>query len=1151
MITITINGKRIETEPGKTILAVAEEQGISIPTLCHDEELKPFGSCWVCAVEVKGRRGFVTACGTEIADGMEVITNSPEVLSARKMALELLLSDHYADCEAPCKVACPSNVDVQTYVSHIANGNFHEAVKVIKETLPMPLSIGRVCPAFCEAECRRTIVDEPIAIRQLKRHAADFDLEDEWSWVPPKAPATGKKIAIIGGGPSGLTCGYYLSNNGHDVTVFESAPKAGGWLRYGIPEYRLPKATLDREIELMCANGMKIHTNTAVGSEITLTQLNAEYDAVYMAIGAQKAVPMRVKNSDMKGCYLGVDFLREHALGNKPKVGKTVAVIGGGNTAIDCARTAKRLGADVTLVYRRTRKEMPAEAYEVDAAEEEGISMLFLTNPAEFIGQRKKLKSIKLEKMELGEPDASGRRRPQPTGEFFEQEFDTAIAAISQQPDVEFLTEDANKPGGKEFPITRWFTLESDAETMFTGVDKFFAGGDFRRGPATAVEAIADGRKAAEAIHRYLNGQMMADPLKLFDSKKAKKLADVSAAEYEQYDEIPRYKTPELDAAERATTFEEVETGFTDEDAIGEAERCLECGCMVNTTCKLREYATEYQIDADLFMGEKNQHPIDESHPFILRDANKCIKCGRCVRICTEVQGPGVLGYIFRGFKAMVGPEFGEPLTETTCESCGKCIDVCPVGALLPQTIFYKQNPHPGEIVEQNCGLCGTGCKVAVHVQANTVTSVTYPQQQDFNGRNLCFDGKFGWQIFQSPQHLETPYIANEETSLEKIERTLHPCEEYDKLYALAQDKMNEAKSRNIYVSPACTNEEILLMKQVAKNIGASISSLSFDTSFVDDIAKTNLMNTTYLDLQHAETIVIVGRVSQTMRTMCRALQRKGAKLILINKEQSEFNRFADDYYHEPPEEVLRRVIADYCEEEEENEDERVEPITMDLPPKTVFLYSRDRVNEEIIWEVWMLASIICDFSQGSGVLPLSHYANFRGLQQLGIKAGKPRAADFTLLYGELPCEEQKKHVKNSKFTVSYLTHLDESDPAQIIFPRPSYLEIEGTALANDGRISRFHNPMHSNSFTQVLCSLQKMGMLSQEQTDPAYWQAAAETALSQEQPRKTMNDEQLRELLYNIEKVHFDKPKQHNIQKIMTAKLKKLTRITPVKEED
>jgi len=238
MINVSLNGKPVKAEPGITILELCKQNKIDIPTLCNDEELNPYGSCWVCLVEVKGRKGFVTSCGTIISEGMEIITASESIHTARKMALELLISNHYADCIAPCTIACPDQVDIQTYISLIANGKYHEAVQVIKEKLPMPLSIGRICPAFCEKECRRQIVDESIAIRQLKRYAADVDNEDVWNYVPEKLPSKNKKVAIIGAGPSGLTCGFYLSNWGYEVHIYEAAPKAGGWLRYGIPEFR-------------------------------------------------------------------------------------------------------------------------------------------------------------------------------------------------------------------------------------------------------------------------------------------------------------------------------------------------------------------------------------------------------------------------------------------------------------------------------------------------------------------------------------------------------------------------------------------------------------------------------------------------------------------------------------------------------------------------------------------------------------------------------------------------------------------------------------------------------------------------------------------------------------------------------------------------
>ncbi len=607
MIEVFLNGKKVETEAGITILELARRQGLEIPTLCHDEELNPYGSCWVCAVEVKGRKGFVTSCGTVLSPGMEISTDSEAIRKARKMALELLISNHYADCVAPCTVACPDHVDIQTYVSLIANGQYHEAVKVIKETLPLPLSIGRVCPAFCEKECRRQIVEEPIAIRQLKRYAADEDLGDVWNYIPEKLPAKGKKIAIIGAGPSGLTCGYYLSNQGYDVKVFEASPQAGGWLRYGIPEYRLPKATLDAEIELMCANGMQIEYNVQLGKDIMLSDLAAGYDAVYLAIGAQKAVPMPVTGSDLDGCLLGVDFLKAHALGTSPELGKKVAIVGGGNTAIDCARTAIRKGCEVSLIYRRTKEEMPAEPFEIEASEHEGVVFYYLANPVEYKGENGKLKSVKIEKMKLGEPDSSGRRRPEPTGEFFELLFDSIIAAISQVPEVELFADSTNHIDGQVLPLSRWQTAIVNEATMYSGLKNVFAGGDFRRGAATAIEAIADGRLAAIAINKYLETGEIAADLAAFDSKKGKSINDISKAEYEGFEQVKRLVMPELEPREAIKSFAEVELGFSEAAAIAEATRCLECGCQVNETCSLRKYCTDYQVDAAHYLGGINK----------------------------------------------------------------------------------------------------------------------------------------------------------------------------------------------------------------------------------------------------------------------------------------------------------------------------------------------------------------------------------------------------------------------------------------------------------------------------------------------------------------------------------------------------------------
>ena len=382
MIEIVIDGKYRIVEQGSTLLEAAKVCGVDIPSLCGLNKSDQKVPCDLCVVEVESG-GTKRACELEVYAGLNVITQSEQLSAHRKQALNRIMQDHYADCEAPCKTACPAGVDIQSYLYFIAQNDHQKAIEVIKKTLPMPLSIGRVCPAFCESECRRSLVDESIAIRQLKRHAADADLAAQESYVPEKKPVKNLSIAVVGSGPGGLTAGYYLSNEGYDVTVFESMPQAGGWLRYGIPEYRLPKAILDKEIELMCRNGMVVKTNQKLGENFSLSQLSEDYDAVCLAVGASLAVEMNYPGSDLDGCYLGVDYLKDYVTEQHYTTGQKVAVIGGGNTAIDCARTARRAGADTTLIYRRTREEMPAEDYEIEEAEHEGVKFLFLTNPAE------------------------------------------------------------------------------------------------------------------------------------------------------------------------------------------------------------------------------------------------------------------------------------------------------------------------------------------------------------------------------------------------------------------------------------------------------------------------------------------------------------------------------------------------------------------------------------------------------------------------------------------------------------------------------------------------------------------------------------------------------------------------------------------------
>ncbi|MCF0121252.1 MAG: FAD-dependent oxidoreductase, partial [Oscillospiraceae bacterium] len=383
-IKITVNGKVCTGDSSETILTIAARNGIDIPTLCHNDSLRHYGACSICVVEAENSPKLLRSCSTLAADGMVINTESERVIQARKVALELMMSDHDGDCMGPCRLACPAGTDCQAYVKQVALGNTWEAVRIVKDRLPIPASIGHVCPHPCEAQCRRGLVEEPINIASIKRFMSMAELTDENRWRPEIAAPTGKKVGIIGGGPAGLTAAYYLAIKGHDGTLTDAMPKMGGMLRYGIPQYRLPKEVLDAEIADIKDTGVKFENNIKIGRDISFEEYRARFDAVILAIGAWISTPIGCPGSDSDKILGGINFLREVALGNPPEIGKKVAVVGGGNTAMDACRTSVRLGADeVYVIYRRTRDELPAADDEFEESVEEGVVYKFLRNPSE------------------------------------------------------------------------------------------------------------------------------------------------------------------------------------------------------------------------------------------------------------------------------------------------------------------------------------------------------------------------------------------------------------------------------------------------------------------------------------------------------------------------------------------------------------------------------------------------------------------------------------------------------------------------------------------------------------------------------------------------------------------------------------------------
>lgn len=678
MITMTINGKICQCEAGCSILQAAAINGLEIPNLCNDASVKAYGACGMCAVEVlddgsgKPLPKLLRACSAKAVNGYVVRYDTDRVNQARKIALELLMSDHIGDCVAPCSLTCPAGTDCQGYVKQIAQGDYHKAMEIVKEKLPLPASIGRVCSHPCEKQCRRGLVEAPISIAQLKAFAADRDLECD-TYRAQCAPESGKRVAVVGGGPAGLTAAYFLRRKGHAVTVLDAAQKMGGMLRYGIPAYRLPKPVLDREIEEIAAAGVVMQNGARLGVDITLEQLRSDYDAVILAVGAWQSMQMGCPGEELEGVIGGITFLHDISSGEgtRPDLrGKSVAVCGGGNTAMDACRSAVRCGAEnVYVIYRRTREEMPADPVEIAESMEEGVVYKYLTNPAEILGENGKVKAVKLQVMELGEPDASGRRSPVPVaGKFEVLPVDMVIMAIGQK----LLPE-----GLSGIALTRKGTIAADEATFATNLENVFAIGDAtNRGADIAIAAIGEANRCADVVDSALCGAMQ--PVKQpFLSKRV-----VTAEMLADRVKVARCQMPTRDAAVRRHDFEEVNLGLTEETARAEAKRCLECGCHDYADCKLIRYANQQEIHPERLAGQKRAAEMERKLECIERNSGKCILCGLCVRVCEEEAKQGILGLVGRGFTTVIRPEFRNAATIAVCKECRKCVSLCPTGAL-------------------------------------------------------------------------------------------------------------------------------------------------------------------------------------------------------------------------------------------------------------------------------------------------------------------------------------------------------------------------------------------------------------------------------------------------------------------------------------
>lgn len=562
-----------------------------------------------------------------------------------------------------CENTCPVNTRVPKYIEAIANSDYDTAFRINREDNLFPSILGRICVHPCEEKCRRgLLIDKPISICALKRASADYKGRSQDAKIEASKKRA-RRIAIIGAGPSGLSAANDLARLGYDVTIYETFPVPGGMLNIGIPPYRLPRKIVEEAIEEVKKLGVEIITNTPIGKELNLEDLRERFDAVYIAAGAHKAEKLGIPGEDLKGVIHGVTFMRMVNLKEGlDLIDKRVAVVGGGNTAMDASRSSIRLGAkEVIILYRRTRQEMPVDPREIEQVEEEGIQIHYLTQPIEVLTKDGvNVSGVRCIKNRLGEPDKDGRRRPIPIeGSEFDIEIDILIPAVSQSPDISFLPEEIG------LEISKWDRLVVNPETFETNIKGIFAGGDFITGPRDVIRVIADGRRAALSIHHYLSGER-------FEKRPAYFIPVIEHEIDPEIEKIPRQKMNTIPIDERLSFDKEVELGFSKEVARMEANRCLKCNV------------------------------------FTIFDRSKCILCGGCIDICPksclrmakleEVQGDEV-------FSKLVVSIYGLPLEEaerlniatlmikdeSRCIQCGLCAKRCPTGAITMEE-YYRES---------------------------------------------------------------------------------------------------------------------------------------------------------------------------------------------------------------------------------------------------------------------------------------------------------------------------------------------------------------------------------------------------------------------------------------------------------------------------
>ncbi len=882
-------------------------------------------------------------------------------------------------------------------------------------------------------------------------------------FMPDIAPATGKSVAIIGGGPMGLSAAYFLRKMGHDITIFEAMPKLGGMLRYGIPEYRLPKEVMDEEIYLIERMGVTLMPDTKVGVDLSFESVRKDFDAVLVGIGAWISTGVGCKGEDADGVVGGIDFLRKVVRNEEIKLGKNVAIVGGGNTAMDACRTAVRLGAEkVYNIYRRTKDEMPADMVEIVEAEEEGVIFKNLTNPIEVIkDENGHVKQVLLQVMELGEPDASGRRAPRPVeGKTETLDIDTMILAIGQAVDPK---------GFEGLDLTRKKGIVYDPDTFMTSMEGVFAGGDCGNDKISiAIESIADARKASGVIDAYLAGESIK-----YEKPYTVERHDITEKTFEDRERQCRPKMDQLEAEERKDNFTEVVFGYDEEQAMADAKRCLECGCHDYFECKLIDFANEYKVKPDRFAGDVNRIEFEDNHPFIIRDPNKCILCGLCVRVCDEVMGVGALGLVHRGFDTVVKPTLEKPLVESGCVSCGQCVSVCPTGALQERLTIKKSVPLDTEQTDTTCSYCSVGCSLHLETYGDMLVKAVPDKEGAVNKGLLCGKGKFGFDCAVMDGKLLDPMIKRE-----------HGLEEadYHEAFVLTAKKAQSVAAKYgkdavaVAVSDRYTNEEAYAIKKFADAIGAKTLCFNQRENGAAKVLGFDASPNTIDELLATEVILVTGFnsvLNPVIQIKLKQAAEAGAKVVLVNPAgyEQHFEFASKVIYVKNDVTFLKEIAKALLDMGKTSKAEGFDEFAASLAKvkvsddakavaelygnakKAMIVYQQNFVTTDaavLIADIAVVSGHIG--TPRDGILMVKAKNNSQGLIDLGIRAGAEamKGVKALLVFGE----DVKADLSGLDFLMVSDTHMTETArKADVILPGTGFASTEGTFTNTERRL--------------------------------------------------------------------------------------------------